>query len=358
MGTHPALESAHPHARQRRRVGCLALAGRALLGLLLLLVLLAGAGAIYETTARAAELRGVVAPGQLIDIGGHQLHIICAGQAVAGQPTVILEAGVGGWSIHWDSVQRETARFARVCAYDRAGYGWSEPGPQPRDGTQIVAELHTLLERAGEQPPFLLVGASRGGQYARLYHAAYPAEVAGLVLVDGEPEELRARSPVAAQTMAQNQMVFSVLGGLNRVGALRVLGGDPASAPEMPCVPFLVKTLPVEAHRVYLAVEGQSRCFDTLLAEDAASDAREAQLRALPGLGELPLVVLARSVQTEGPAQALEVEQIWQVLQRELAGRSTRGTFVQADASGHDIAGDQPELVLEAIQAVMRQVAN
>lgn len=355
MESHPTPNVLQPEVGLRRRPGCLVLSGRILLGLVVALGLLAGAGVAYETTARAAELRGVTAPGELVDVGGHQLHIVCAGAVIAGQPTVILEAGVGGWSIHWDALQRELARETRVCAYDRAGYGWSEAGPSPRSGEQIVAELHTLLERAGERPPFLLVGASRGGQYARLYQAAHPEQVAGLVLVDAEPEELRARSAFAAQTMAQNQAVFSVLGGLTRLGVLRLLGGDPADAPAMPCLPFLVKTLPAEAHRAYLAVEGQPRCFDALLAEDAATDEREALLRAASDLGDLPVAVLVRSVQTGGSPEAMEAERVWQELQRELAGRSTNARLVQADASGHDIALDQPGLVLTAIRELLER---
>ena len=122
------------------------------------------------------------------------LHLVCMGEPTVGQPTVLLEAGVGGWSSRWHAgCQPEVARFARVCAYDRAGYGWSEAGPRPRDGQRIVAELRTRCWNArASVGPTCWWGRAGGGQYVRLYHAAYPAEVAGLVLVDAEPEEFRA----------------------------------------------------------------------------------------------------------------------------------------------------------------------
>lgn len=341
---------------QGRRTGCLARAGRVLLSLLAVLALLAAAGAAYEAFARANELSGVTAPGRYVDIGGRRLHIHCVGEASAGRPTVVLESGVGGWSIHWHKVQRELAQVARVCAYDRAGYGWSDAGQRPRDGRQIVAELRTLLERSGEPGPYLLVGASRGGQYARLYQAAHPEDVAGIVLVDAEPEEFRSRSAYGASLSAQNQAVFSVLGGLSRIGALRLLGGDPASAPALPCAPSLVKSLPAEAHGAYLAVEGQPRCFDAVLGEEAASETREALLRDLPALGDLPLTVLARTPQTDGSPEAAEAERVWHELQRALATLSSEGLLIVADDSGHDIATEQPELVLNAVRAMLDQV--
>ena len=99
-------------------------------------------------------------PGKLVDIGGYQLHINCTGK---GSPTVILEAGLGGDSRSWHEVQPEIAEFAQVCSYDRAGLGWSDPGPKPRTSQQIVKELHRLLAKADIQSPYVLVGHSFGG---------------------------------------------------------------------------------------------------------------------------------------------------------------------------------------------------
>lgn len=340
------------------RSGCLKRAGQALLLLLVLLLLAAGLGSLYESRARARELSQVEPPGQLVDVGGHQLHLVCQGERHASQPTVLLEAGAGGWSIHWYELQRELASFARVCAYDRAGFGWSEAGPMPRDGQRIVAELHALLAGAGEPGPYVLVGASRGGQYVRLYRDAYPAEVVGLVLVDAEPEEFRTQTEVGQSVAAQNQATFTLLGLLTRLGVLRLMGGDPAEAPPLPCLPFLLDRLPPETHAAYLAVEGQPICFDTFLAEEAATEQREAQVRAAQPLGDLPLVVLThgQSAPASGgasEAQVAEAEAVWQALQREMATLSSQGSLIQATQSGHDIAIDQPALVVDAIRSMV-----
>lgn len=128
-------------------------------------------------------------PGRVVDIGGWRLHLNCAGDARAQQPTVILEAGIGDFSVEWSLVQPGVAPFARVCSYDRAGDGWSELGPHPRTFRQIVHELHALLERAGERPPFVLVGHSYGGWLVRLYQATYPSDVAGMVLVEAGADD-------------------------------------------------------------------------------------------------------------------------------------------------------------------------
>lgn len=342
----------------KQRRGCLFVAGRVILALLAVLAVLIIAGMAYESTARARDLASVTPPGRLIDVGGHSLHLVCTGEAHPGQPTILLEAGAGGWSIHWYNFQQQVAEFARVCAYDRAGFGWSEPGPFPRDGAQIVAELHALLAAAGEEEPFMLVGASRGGQYARLYAATYPAEVVALVLVDGEPEDFRARSTLAQQAASQNRVVFPVLAAVSRVGIFRLMGGDPASAPEVPCIPFLVKRLPADQHAAYVAVEGQPACFAALLGEERASDAREEQVRAQRDLGDLPLFVLTHGIAGSAvgggsPEAVAEAEMVWQELQAEQAGLSTQSLLIQATGSGHNIADDEPELVLDTIRGLL-----
>src|SRR5438067_10878185 len=124
-------------------------------------------------------------PGRLVDVGGWRLHINCTGKARASQPTVVLEAGIGDFSVEWSLVQPGVAKFARVCSYDRAGAGWSELGPHPRTMHQIVYELHILLEKADVRPSYVLVGHSYGGWLVRLFASKYRSEVAGMVLVEG-----------------------------------------------------------------------------------------------------------------------------------------------------------------------------
>jgi pimeloyl-ACP methyl ester carboxylesterase len=122
-------------------------------------------------------------------------HGNCTGEERTSQPIVILEAGAGDFSVDWSLVQPGVARFARVCSYDRAGSGWSELGPRPRTMHQIVYELHTLLDKAGDWPPYVLVGHSFGGGLVRLYQSRYPADVVGLVLVDAAADNPWRKTP-------------------------------------------------------------------------------------------------------------------------------------------------------------------
>jgi pimeloyl-ACP methyl ester carboxylesterase len=148
---------------------------------LVLLIILAVVGVIYEKTSSSRDQRLHPPPGKLIDIGGYRLHLLCAGE---GSPTVVLDYGLVGSYLEWRLVQSEVARLTRVCAYDRAGYGWSDRSPKPRTPEIMTNELHTLLEKAGEKPPFILVGHSFGGLVVRRYALSYPEDVAGVVLVD------------------------------------------------------------------------------------------------------------------------------------------------------------------------------
>jgi len=151
------------------------------LAVLILLVGLAGTGLIFQVVATRNDQQKFQAPGELVDVGGYQLHIHCIGN---GSPTIILDALGNGSSASWGLVQPEIAQSTRVCAYDRASAGWSERGPTPRDMNQHVRELHTLLAGARVGGPYVLVGHSYGGRIAGVYAKTYPRDVAGMVLID------------------------------------------------------------------------------------------------------------------------------------------------------------------------------
>src|ERR1043165_7689090 len=145
---------------------------------------LAGLFAWTFAAAAAQTAPPLPPPGRLIDVGGWKLHLNCTGERRANQPLVVLESGVGDFSVEWSLVQPSVARFARVCSYDRAGDGWSELGPHSRTMHQIVYELHNLLDRAGERAPLVRVGHSYGGHLVRLYASTYPKEVAAMALLE------------------------------------------------------------------------------------------------------------------------------------------------------------------------------
>ena len=214
--------------------------GKALLALVGALLVLAIFGAIYQAIATELAERAYPPPGEMVDVGGYSLHINCVGQD---GPTVVLDAGSGGFSAQWVRVQREVSHTTRVCAYDRAGMGWSEMGPEPRDARQITGELHTLLSNAGIEEPYVLVGHSFGGMYMQTYAARYPEEVAGVALVDSSTQQDQFSQRPEAQDSNEPQKQTSAVGsqlvrfGISlpaRLGIVRLLSMlDPAS-PELP----------------------------------------------------------------------------------------------------------------------------
>src|SRR5206468_79348 len=159
---------------------------RVLVGLCSLIVVTALTGAAYQSVATRRDLAVTPPPGQLVDIGGYRLHLWCTGN---GAPAVILDTGLGGSSAGWYFVQPDVARFTRVCSYDRAGMGYSDPGPSPRTARRIASELARLLDRSGVARPVALVGASSGGFTVRIFASEYGERAAGLVLVDASHED-------------------------------------------------------------------------------------------------------------------------------------------------------------------------
>ena len=154
---------------------------RGLLIILLLLVVIPLLGMAYQVVAEASDKASYLPPGQMVTVEGHQMHINCTG---TGSPTIILESGAYSFSSEWYWVQRQLESTNRVCSYDRAGNGWSEPVSGPRDGLTIVHELHALLQAANVPAPYIMVGHSLGGVTNSIYANQYPGEVQGLVLVD------------------------------------------------------------------------------------------------------------------------------------------------------------------------------
>jgi L-ascorbate metabolism protein UlaG (beta-lactamase superfamily)/pimeloyl-ACP methyl ester carboxylesterase len=133
-----------------------------------------------------ADVVAVQRPGKLVDVGGRKLHVNCTG---SGQPTVILEGGAPSFAIDWFFVQPDIAKTNRVCSYDRAGSGWSEPSGHLETVDGAVADLHAALRFAGEKSPYILVGAGIGAFFVRAYQLLYPEDIAGLVLADGAHED-------------------------------------------------------------------------------------------------------------------------------------------------------------------------
>lgn len=155
--------------------------GRWLIHPAIALLAIAAIGGSYQAVQQAMDARAYPAPGELIDVGGHRLHLDCTG---SGAPTVVLEPGAGGLSSTMGWITPLVARNTRVCIYDRAGRGWSEPADTAQDAAQIATDLHELLAAGNVPGPYVLAGHSFGGLYVLTYAAQYPDEVAGVVLID------------------------------------------------------------------------------------------------------------------------------------------------------------------------------
>jgi pimeloyl-ACP methyl ester carboxylesterase len=188
--------------------------------LVVALLALAVVGAIYQAIATERAERAYPPPGEMVDVGGYSLHINCVSQ---GGPTVVLDAGSGGMSADWVWVQREVSDTTRVCAYDRAGMGWSEMGPEPRDAKQISSELRAQLTKHGIEGPYVLVGHSFGSLYMQTYATRYPDEVAGVVLVESSHPEQFSYRPVARDSYEPQKRILDVASLLARIAVVRLL---------------------------------------------------------------------------------------------------------------------------------------
>jgi len=328
--------------------------------------------ALAWTLMGAATLRSqtdtpppFAAPGKLVDVGGWKLHLDCTGEAISGQPTVILESGVGDFSVEWSLVQPAVARFARVCSYDRAGDGWSEMGPYPRTLRQIVYELHTLLERAGERPPFVLVGHSYGGWLVRSYASTYSTEVAGMVLVEAGADDPVRMMPDGRLMHASDLATGRSVPPVKTANPLRVeeippealsqiragLAQASARANEPPR-----DKLPAAAQRMRswaLAQVGHVVAAVNPFEAEELALLRAERLGSASPLGDMPLVVLTRGIADETGPNARAMEDEHRRDHTAIAALSRRGKLVVAAKSGHHVQLDEPELVVTSIRDVV-----
>jgi pimeloyl-ACP methyl ester carboxylesterase len=285
--------------------------GLALVGLIVALLILAVAGAIYQAIATERAERAYPPPGEMVDVGGYSLHINCVGR---GSPTVLLDGGLGEWSAQWVLVKQGVSDTTRVCAYDRAGMGWSEMGPEPRDARQITGELHALLEGAGIEGPYVLVGHSFGGLYMQTYAARYPDEVAGMALVDSSQPDQFSYQPVARESYKPQN--FAVASLAARVGIVRLLSKF-APAP---------LELPHQQRAQIDALSPSTRQVSTYTLELRATPQSATQTRNLRSLSDKPLAVVS------APKQA---EPGWLKLQDDLVTLSSDSTHRVVEGATH-----------------------
>ena len=309
--------------------------------LVLGVVILALATLAAGFAAKASLAKQHPAPGQLVDVGGYNMHINCMGE---GSPTVILEAGWADYSPTWTYVQPEVAKTTSVCSYDRAGYGWSDPSPNPRTASWRAEERHTLLVNAKVQGPYVLVGHSLGGMFVRVYAHTYPDEVVGMVLVDSTHEAQYDRLPGAKNFASDQVRQFRMLGVLSSTGFM-------ALAPQM--TPN--QGIPDEIFAQNKATWATTGFFTIAADELTVMEESTAEVRALQitSFGDLPLTVLSAGFEIQIPfLSEAENQQYWEemrAMQSELAALSSNSKQTIAEQSGHAIQHDQPDLVINSI---------
>ncbi|NKB35899.1 MAG: alpha/beta fold hydrolase [Gammaproteobacteria bacterium] len=271
-------------------------------------------------------------PGQLVDVGGHRMHIYCQGE---GEPTIVLDSGAGGFSLEWNTIQKSISSETRVCAYDRAGYGWSDMGPLPRTSLRIVKELRNLLRNAEIPGPYIMVGHSFGGYTAQFFARNHPQQLAGIVLIDSSHPEQVLRLPKTTKKVSarpENSRTYSITR------------------------PVLHDHYPKETGaRAYRLMSSWKYRFTRQ--EEMLNLPRSAEelMQAVP-YKTVPLVVLTRGKRVwPHTSYGNEMEKVWRELQDELSALSQNSVHLIAENSGHSIHLDQPELVISALRNLLRQ---
>jgi pimeloyl-ACP methyl ester carboxylesterase len=297
------------------------------------LALLAVGGA-SERVIEATDGGGSANGGELVDVGGHRLFISCSG---TGSPTVVLEGGLGQGSAYWARIVPEVASTTRVCAYDRAGRGRSEPADGPQDGAAIARDLHALLAASGNPGPYILAGHSSGGVYVRFFATAYPDEVTAVVLLDAQsPHAMPVRS--AGQiTQDPISTLLGILPGLARVGFARLVTS--AGSSDLP------PEVEARRHAGEVTPQGLSSFGDEFSRLDGILDAAG----ALPDLGDRPLaVVTAESEALDG----------WLTQQDRLATLSTNVSHRVFPDLTHDSLIESQEGAAAASDAIVAAVVS
>jgi pimeloyl-ACP methyl ester carboxylesterase len=306
---------------------------------------------LYQRYGEARDARRYPAPGRLLSVGGHRLHLVDHG---GDGPVVVVETGSGALALGWDTPARDLVPFCRVVTYDRAGYGWSDADGWKRDGQRVARDLATLLAEAEIAGPVILVGHSLGGLYVRSFQQLYPETVAGMVFVDSSHEDMVTRliktlgwRVVAAQAAASLLMTVAPrgcaraaanLGVLDRVIAEAVGGDSPGEV------------------RRRLSLYLRSAFRQAMLGETLGVPATMRSLRENRHALSIPIAVVTAASPPAGDKTILaRMRSLWLELQADLAALSNDASHVVARRGGHFVQNDDPEVVVKAIRGVLER---
>ena len=330
-------------------------------------VLLLATGFLYEQVGRRSEAKRLPARiGQAVDVGGRTMNLYCSGE---GGPAVVFETGGNSPGYTWLLVQPRVAEFTRACWYDRAGVGWSDPPPAPRTSASVARDLHELLHRAGVPGPYVLAGASVGGEYIRVYTAAYPQEVAGLVFVDSsvpdQKEPALMKGMVGRLPAWQREFLCGSVPWLSRFGVMRLMTrfapfAEPRqfSAQQREVLRSLERRPEAtvsNAEQSCAATDGGAMDVNGGTGDPEVDDAA----RRSGGLGDRPVIVLTAGYHRDAwrNPEVTAFYRTWEnELQPSLARLSTRGRQIIVRDSGHGIGFDDPAAVVNAVRDVVGQV--
>ncbi len=275
--------------------------------------------ATYENVAVVRDQHTYAAPGTSYDVGGHRLYLDCRGH---GGPTVVLFNGLGEVTASWARIVPQVDTTTRVCAYDRAGQGWSGDVDGAQDGVSAANDLHRLLKLAGEHGPFVLVGHSIGGTYALTYAARYPGQVAGMVLLDSSSPEQFTKIPSYAGQYAVMHRVMALAPTLSRLGIGRLVAAVAPSHLPTPAADQL-RALTASAHGARNTRDDWSILHKVF-----------GQAQALTTFGSRPLAVLTATESLQGTGG-------WAAAQDKLAGLSSNRLHQVVDSTHMGLLEDR-----------------
>jgi pimeloyl-ACP methyl ester carboxylesterase len=343
------------HSTNKKRKGCLSTILRILAWFGIGLVVLVIGLTIWQAVSSTSESQRYQRPGKLYDVAGIRLHLYCIG---SGNPTILLESGLGGPGVMWGRVQPELAKNYRVCSYDRAGLGWSDVSTRPRTTQNIVDDLHALLSAASVNGPYVLVGHSFGGYVVRVYAKEFPADVAGIVLVGAGHEDFNRLMPPGCEAITQSNISFGKLAQpLAQLGIIRLAGNLGLLAP---LTGDMLQGVPPDLQSELSALTFyRPEFWQTYVAEMSSLPDSEAEVRSSGNLGSLPLVVVSGNpVVSRVPqgCQASSVVALSKELQVALAHLSTNSEQIVCDTCGHYIPLSDPQLVVEAVDKLLKRI--
>jgi len=286
-------------------------------------------------------------PGEMYTVDGHKMHMYCVG---SGSPTIVLDAGLGDDSVIWLGVQPALAETTRVCSYDRAGFGWSETGPAPRDADHLAAELRGLLRQAKIGLPIVLMGHSIAGIYMRAYAAHYPEDLAGMVFVDG------------STPMQQENPAIKAMMGKGPPPWVIALAGNAAFSIGIPRLMGMCSKSTHSLDARSSRLQAEDHC--EIHVDSPMNEMRNMERSGLETVhsgpyGSLPILILShdpeKTMATENSTQKM-AEGAWSQMQEDLKKLSTRSRRIIAKGSSHYIQIDRADLIEKEVTLFIQQI--